>query len=1093
MDGKPEDMQLEDSAPRRKRHGVIWALLTLAILLMVLAVVVLGITGRTILAPTWAVARVEARVNTLLDRQASVRIGGVDVLVDNGFIPHVRIRDVELLSPNGQQVAFLPDLRTTLHAQPILRGRIEPSSLRIAGARINLHRRADGSLDIAMGDAPALADGGGADSIVGLLKSIDDVFDLPVLRRLDSIRVEELDLRFSDARTGQVWTASGAGLRLRQTSETVAIDTEFSLAEAGRRQATVALNFVTRKKSPEARFTARVTDVSAHDLAAQSAALAWLSALDAPISGSITSGVDANGRIEELAAVLELGAGALQPTPDTRPVVFDKARLGLSFDPEKALLTLSEVVVDSPSLRAKAEGKAWLKDFTGGIPGTLVGQVAISELAADPEGIFADPVVFSQGALDLKLDLDPFRLQLGQLVLIDGERRISAKGDFTAESDGWGVALDVEMNAIESRRLLDLWPVSAVPLTRKWLEENVATSDLFDAKAAFRARPGVEPHFSLGYEYRATDVRILKTLPPVTDGEGYAVINDYSYTLVVDKGHVTAPTGGRVNVAGSVLSIPDLRIKPAPAKIRLRTESDITAALSLLDQPPFEFLSKAGRPVDLAEGRARVDADLALVLAQKIEPQDVAYDVKAELIDVRSDRIAPGHVLAAASLDLTANRDGIGISGPGTVSGVPVTMNWRQSFLPEEKNRSVVEGTVELSQRFLDAFNIRLPEGSVTGTGTGEITLNLEKGKEAALTLTSDLKGLVLSVPPIGWRKSAGQDGEFRLRGRLGTPVSVDRLELTAPGLKVAGKVLLAPDGAFERALFGTAVIGKWFDGQIELAGRGPSQPVAVRVGGGRADMRSATLGGGQGGAPLSLALDRLTISDGIALTRFRGDFTTTGGLAGEFIANVNEGAAIRGLVAPFGERSAYRIRSADAGAVLRSAGIFERGIGGTLDMSMRPAERQGQYDGSVTIDDIRVVDAPVLAGLLDAISVVGLLTQLNGPGILFGKVTGNFRLTPNAVEIREGAAVGPSLGISGEGVYDIGASRVDLRGTVSPLYALNGVGRIFAKKGEGLFGFNYRMAGPAGSPKINVNPLSILTPGMFREIFRSPPPRAPE
>jgi hypothetical protein len=33
-------------------------------------------------------------------------------------------------------------------------------------------------------------------------------------------------------------------------------------------------------------------------------------------------------------------------------------------------------------------------------------------------------------------------------------------------------------------------------------------------------------------------------------------------------------------------------------------------------------------------------------------------------------------------------------------------------------------------------------------------------------------------------------------------------------------------------------------------------------------------------------------------------------------------------------------------------------------------------------------------------------------------------------------------------------------------------------------------MTGAAEDPRVSVNPLSILTPGMFRDIFRSEPPK---
>ena len=39
------------------------------------------------------------------------------------------------------------------------------------------------------------------------------------------------------------------------------------------------------------------------------------------------------------------------------------------------------------------------------------------------------------------------------------------------------------------------------------------------------------------------------------------------------------------------------------------------------------------------------------------------------------------------------------------------------------------------------------------------------------------------------------------------------------------------------------------------------------------------------------------------------------------------------------------------------------------------------------------------------------------------------------------------------------------------------------------MIGFNFNIAGTSDAPQVSVNPLSALTPGMFREIFRRPAP----
>jgi hypothetical protein len=80
-------------------------------------------------------------------------------------------------------------------------------------------------------------------------------------------------------------------------------------------------------------------------------------------------------------------------------------------------------------------------------------------------------------------------------------------------------------------------------------------------------------------------------------------------------------------------------------------------------------------------------------------------------------------------------------------------------------------------------------------------------------------------------------------------------------------------------------------------------------------------------------------------------------------------------------------------------------------------------------------------------------------------------------------------MGISMDGFYALSSGAMDMQGVLSPLFAVNGIGQIFTRRGEGLIGFNFNLNGTAEAPRVQVNPLSILTPGMFRELFRRPPP----
>lgn len=121
----------------------------------------------------------------------------------------------------------------------------------------------------------------------------------------------------------------------------------------------------------------------------------------------------------------------------------------------------------------------------------------------------------------------------------------------------------------------------------------------------------------------------------------------------------------------------------------------------------------------------------------------------------------------------------------------------------------------------------------------------------------------------------------------------------------------------------------------------------------------------------------------------------------------------------------------------------------------------------------------------------MGLLQQLSGDGIAFETIDGQFTLKPEGVELRKTSAVGVSIGITLDGNYNSNTKHVNFEGVITPLYAVNGTferifGKVFGRrKGEGVFSFVYQVIGSSDAPKVSVNPLSILAPGVLREVFR--------
>ena len=1088
-----EPEQTEPTAPpvaRRPRRGLRVALRCVYLLCLMPLVFALAATvmliDRDITAPGWIVERVEARAAEMLPGR-DLRFGAITLRIGRDLHPVVRLVDTQLYDESGLTLARVPQVEVLASPRGlVLQRQVLVQQVRVTGAQINLRRSSDGTLRVGFGGG-----GGGQDvSPLALGDTVDTLLERPPLAALETIQVDGVIVNFDDARAGRSWTVDGGTLALDLRGGQVALRGDLALLSGRADVTTVALSYTSPRGSRAAQLGVNITDALASDIAAQSPALTWLRDLDAPLSAAMRTSVNENGALGPLSAALEIGKGALRPNPATEPVEFDSAKAYLTFDPVRDEIAFDQITLETEWGQLRATGQAYLREFRDGLPRALLAQMRFRDLRVNPAGLYEEPLAVPAADIDLRLRLDPFRIEVGQMVVNDGPTKMIARGDIAATDAGWQVTMEAEVNQITPERLMNYWPPVLKPRSRRWFSENFIAGRIFNVAAGVRLTPGAPRTLAASMEFDDSSVRFLRHVPPITGGAGTASFIGKQFVVSLDEGQVLAPQGGIMELGGSVFSIPELLPHESPATVDLQVNSSVTAALSVLNQPPFTFLDKAGLPVTVADGRAQVTGQIGFILKPGLRQNEIDFDMAADVTGVSTETLIPGRRLAAPRLEVSVDRSGLTIGGPVRVGNVQANGNWTQRFGPEFKGLSTVTASVELSQRFLDEFNIALPPGSVSGEGRGDLVIELERGSPPEFTLRSDLSGVRVALPAVGWAKSAGTTGELAIDGSLGPVPRIDSLRIRGGGLRADGAITLTDNGTLEAARFSRVRISDWLDAPITLRGQGRGAPVAVEIGGGALDLRRAQFGsGGSGGGPVRIALDRLQITEGIVLTGFRGDFTTVSGFTGQFQARVNGGATVQGAVAPRNGRSAVRLRSNDAGGVARSAGLIRNAIGGTLDLTLLPAGNAGSFDGTLAVRGLRLRDAPAMAALLDAISVVGLLQQLDGQGLAFDEVDAQFRLTPAQIIVSKASAVGPGLGISVDGLYTLASKEIDLQGVVSPFYLVNSIGSFLTRKGEGLVGFNFNVTGTSETPQVAVNPLSVFTPGMFREIFRRPAP----
>lgn len=1080
--------------PKHRFWRPFWHVLRISGLLAILPVVFAAVAAlllidRDIDAPDWLKSRIEQRASLALNG-GQLTFDSIFIAIGRDLHPRVRLQETEILDASGMLVARIPVIEGLISPRGVLfDGSVLMQDVALKGAQINVNRAKDGSVSLVFGGSGPKS----APSFAALLDQSVKLFEAPALAALEEISATGVVVNYSDARAGRSWTVDGGVIDLELRGGQTAMRGAFTVLSGGAAITQLTFQFDHAQGADEAVIGVSITDALARDIASQSDALRWLAEVDAPISAALRTTLNEKGALGPLSATLELGAGALQPNAETDPIGFDSAKAYMTYDPASQLISFDQVEIDAPAGRVAASGRAYLREFESGVPQALVAQIAFSDVTLAQGGLYPQGLTLPPLSVDARLRFAPFAVEIGQLALADGETHLTAQGRISAAPDGWEVAVNGALDQIDAARFVALWPESLKPRSRLWMVENVSAGMLTDTQFDFRTVQGAPPAITARFEFEGATARYMRDMPLLQGAVGVGNLLDNQLIVSLDAGRVPAPQGGAIDLTGTAITILDTRVRGGNAALDLRMDGTITATLALLDSERFQFISKAGQSVDIADGRATVEGYLQFPLRKGVPPEEVELDIAAAMTNLRSDTVIKGRRLTASRLDVLVDNDGVQISGPAQLDGIAANGTWRRAFGAAEAGKSQLTTTVTLSQPLLDAFGIALPAGALGGEGQADLTLDLVENQAPAFRLTSDLRGVSVGLPAIGWRKEPNARGALLVTGTLEAVPRVDRLEISGGGLDAKGSIRLTPAGALDEARFTQVRIGNWMNAPITVSGRGKGQPVGVSLSGGMLDLRGASFGGTGGNGtqlgPMSLRLDRLQITEGITLRDFRGDFSGTGGFSGAFTGHVNDGPLLRGTVVPQNGRSAVRLVSNDAGGVVGAAGFVKNGVGGTLDLTLLPVGAAGTFDGTLAVRGLRVRDAPSIAALLDAISVVGLVQQLDGGGLAFDEVDATFRLTPDHVIVTEASAVGPGLGISIDGIYALASKQIDFQGVVSPFYLINSIGSFLTRKGEGLIGFNFNLTGSAASPNVSVNPLSALTPGMFRELFRRPPP----
>jgi hypothetical protein len=590
----------------------------------------------------------------------------------------------------------------------------------------------------------------------------------------------------------------------------------------------------------------------------------------------------------------------------------------------------------------------------------------------------------------------------------------------------------------------------------------------------------------LRFKARFADIHsaALDGIPALADVDGVVSANGDIWQIDANKATVLLGTG--VSQGLDRLSV---RFEAQPngkpkGEVEAAFSGPVGALRDRVSKMPIEpEISKALASLG-NEGKASVT--VSAPITARLKDSMSLLTLRASLDGAKISKIIEGEDITQAKLTATSAKGRIEIKGDGKLRGIPVGL----SFLRES---SSAVGKPQLTATLDDAARdkLGLPFGKalrgkvklvVAPTGDDENRARIE------LDLTT---AKIIDLVP-GWNKPAGRKASARMTIRKGGKAGIEIEDLVLDGgtLSARGAITLRRDGSFEIARLSPLRLPGGEKGSATIKRQGSTWQLALEMNSldARPWMKRLDEMSSSGKMPVALSLSATALQGhngeiigGAKLeTRLEGTKISEAKFSGTL-----NGKPVLARLAPKNGQMQLAVSGGDAGALMRFADLYTRMWGGRIDS--RISLKNGAQIGAVLVQNFVLADEPALRGIVAQTGIKGSTTRT---AFSVGRL--RFERNDSQLKLREAVMWGDAVGGNITGDVDYANDSIDLAGSFVPAYALNNlfaklplVGAVLGGESyEGLFAVPFTITGRASSPKLTVNALSAVAPGILRKLL---------
>lgn len=1052
----------------------------------------------------------------------------------------IELTNVALRREGEAPAAVLPRITIGLSIEALGRGRFAPTSLSLIEPEVLVRRYADGSF--AMGVAsrytgnPAAGsldvedpDAAGEEPELLPLSVLQVLLQPPPpdspLAYLEEVKILNATASLVDRVAGLTWRFPRADIVLvRDGNETRGnVSAVMSADGSDTRLSAVMLRTLDDNAFS---FSMSFDEFQPSLIARAFPRAAFLGRVDVPLSGSIGFRIALDGT--PLDATIGL-SGA-----------FGRASLDLGFAGDGSALAADLRLIDV-NTRALADIDPRLSPLAAVNTG-LNGLVTIGATPAGDVQTLQFDVTAGPGTADLSdagIGAEAFRgatvsgianvqarsadIAAFTVDLLD-DTFLAGRASAAPEGDGHRVIVEAEVNALPFGELGQFWPEGLGEAARDWVLTNMPEGEVPSATLSFDGLVDAETGDVLAIDrFGGTivlddaAVHYFRPMAPVTGVNAVAEYDLDGFRITTRGGRI----GPDILLESGAILITDIGRDDA-IDISVQLNSDLAAALTLLDSEPLGLVSDLGLSPGALSGRGAANVSFAFPLLSDLDIEQVRYGATAKLSGVTLGDTPLGVPLEDGLFDLKLEQEGMSVSGDAVFLDQPVSLVWRELFGAEADPRTTYALRGTFDDRHLAVMGLD-PGDYLTGPVGIDITYRSVREGGALIDLVADTRQARMAIDLLKWEKPAGPPGQ--VSARIGVDalgfIDMRNIRVVTETLQASGSGRFQPQFAdivqarVDELAFGqtraSGTISRDTEGSLAITLTGPQFDVAPFLAesddGADASAETDETGDGLPDFDVIAQFDQVLNGPGRTVEGARLEIAHEDGRYQRilFDGSVSDGpVSFRlGPDEAEGGRSPAQtlaIRAEDGGATLAALDWTDRLRGGRFVLDARRDGPDAPFAGALTMEDFQLVEAPGLAKVLEFMSLTGIVSALGSSGLTFIEAETGFQYADGILTFQDGRAYGASIGITGSGLVDVNADRITVEGTVVPAYTFNRIigaipligPLVTGGEGEGVFAANYKIDGPLDDPEAAINPLSALAPSFLRRLFKADPNAEP-